>query len=1011
VLSGHADVVDLIYRTPARDALYDFSAPYASQPIGIYVDRHIRGVHDIASLHGFPVGVERGDSCSEKLASLGHKEFREYPEYNALVDGVVRGNLRIFCMDRDAADYYLYRESALARFDMAFVVFTGQPRWAVRKGNARMLELVKHGMAQITPAERARLRTRWLEHPSFVVPYLRTVKLVLTIVAAVVVLMTLWVWMLRRSVGRRTRELEEEKSKLRALFDASPDGMWVKDREGVYLECNDRVPELLRIERKDLVGHTDAELFGLEHAREVRGLETEVMQLGQSRTYLYTAHGADGVERQIEIIKTPLHTHDELVRGVLSVARDITERLQSEQQLRLWAHTFEHATFGLAIFDARTSTIIAANPVFARERGYMPEELAGRSVDVLYPDDIVEERRRARREMNQRDHSLMETEQITRDGRRFPVLLDVSVTHDAEGGAQYVFVYAQDISARRQAEHELRLASVAFEAQAALLVTDAELVIQRVNGAFVQLTGYTADELVGKPLALLRPRRWDAEFHRRTWEQIRREGFWQGEQWIQGKHGQPRVVRSVVSAVVDATGQVSHYVGSMVDLTGEREAHASVDRMTFFDPLTDLPNRNFLLGRLQQSLDEVAPGDGALLLFDLDHFKRVNDLRGHAAGDRLLMLIAQRLQHSLDEQHVLCRFNGGTFALLVASQGAPAASGLARACAQRVRQVLREPFHVGDDAPVAITASIGWTGLASGQGSPESVLREAELAMYRAKAAGRDQICQFQPDMHVEMVRQEELANDLRRAIAAETLDLHLQAQINRRGDIVGAEALLRWTRSGGERVPPDVFIPLAEENGLILPLGEWVLRRACVQLVKWSKQAHTRGLSLAVNVSARQFAQPEFVDGVRDVLAATGADPRRLKLEITETTILDDLADAAAKLSALRALGIRVSLDDFGTGYSSLAYLSRLPLDQLKIDQSFVARLPEDVNDAMVAQSIVGMGRGLGLEVVAEGVESEAQWHFLMDRGCDGFQGYLFSRPMPCPDFEAMLEERAIPA
>lgn len=1015
VPAGDADVVDLIYRTPARDALYDFSAPYASQVIGIYVDRDIRGVHDIASLRGFPVGVERGDSCSEKLASLGHRELREYSAYKALVDDVVSGNLRIFCMDRDAADYYLYRESALARFDMAFVLYTGQPRWAVRKGNARMLEVVEHGMSLITPAERAQLHKRWLEHPFFMTSYLHMAEVASAIIVAIVALMMLWVWMLRRSVVRRTRELAEEKSKLRALFDASPDGMWVKDRNGIYLDCNDRVPGLLRVERRDLVGHTDAELFGIEHAREVRGLEAEVMQLGQQRTYLYTTDGDDGRQRQIEIIKTPLRAHDEPVRGVLSVARDITERVQNEEQLRLWAHTFEHATFGLAIFDARTSTIIAANPVFARERGYAPEELAGKSVDVLYPEDLIEERRSARHEMNRHDHSLMETEQVTRDGRRFPVSLDVSVTHDADGEARYVFVYAQDISERRQAERELRLAAVAFQAQAALLVTDTDQVIQRVNGAFVQLTGYSADEVVGKPLSLLRTRNWDPEFFRRSWQQIQREGLWQGEQWIQGKHGQPKVVRSVVSAVTDATGSVSHYVGSMVDMTSEREAHASVDRMTFFDPLTDLPNRNFLYGRLQQAMDEAGAeaSAGALLMLDLDHFKRVNDLRGHAIGDRLLMLVANRLRHLLGEQHVLSRFNGGTFALLTGSRAdnEGTQSQQACACAERMRLALHEPFYLGDSSPLTITVSIGWTGLAPGQGSPESVLREAELAMYAAKSAGRDQIRRFQPIMQADLVQHETLVHDLRRAIADQALDLHLQAQVNRRGGIVGAEALLRWTRRNGESVPPDLFIRVAEENGLILPLGEWVLRRACTQLAAWSARAHTRELSLAVNVSARQFAQPEFVEGVREMLAATGAAPVRLKLEITETTILDDLADTAAKLAELRALGIRVSLDDFGTGYSSLAYLARLPLDQLKIDQSFVARLPEDVNDAMVAQSIVGMARGLGLEVIAEGVETDAQWNFLMDQGCDAFQGYLFARPMPCAAFEAMLEDRAVPA
>ena len=358
---------------------------------------------------------------------------------------------------------------------------------------------------------------------------------------------------------------------------------------------------------------------------------------------------------------------------------------------------------------------------------------------------------------------------------------------------------------------------------------------------------------------------------------------------------------------------------------------------------------------------------------------------------------------------MLARFGGGTFALVVPCEQASRTERTvhARECAERVRKALHEPFRVAGDSPVTITASIGWTELVAGHDTPESVLREAELAMYGAKAAGRDQVQHFEPEMLAELAQREGLVHDLRNAIADNAMSLELQAQTDRWGRVVGAEALLRWNRRGTP-VSPCVFIPVAEESGLILPLGEWVLRRACELLVAWSARPVTQSLSLAINVSARQFAQARFVDGVRKMLTATGADPTRLKFEITETTILDDLAEAAVKLTALRAQGIRISLDDFGTGYSSLTYLSRLPLDQLKIDQSFVACLPEDANGAMVAQTIIGMGRGLGLEVIAEGVETAAQRQFLMTQGCDAFQGYLIGRPMPPTEFEAMLEQPA---
>lgn len=461
-----------------------------------------------------------------------------------------------------------------------------------------------------------------------------------------------------------------------------------------------------------------------------------------------------------------------------------------------------------------------------------------------------------------------------------------------------------------------------------------------------------------------------------------------------------------ISAVQDSEGQVTHYVLSLVDMTRELEAHASVDRMTYFDRLTDLPNRNFLLGRLKHLLSETGSTPSALVLMDLDHFKRINDLRGHDSGDRLLLLVARRLHVLLGKEDALSRFSGGTFAFLVQipEVDADSVEDYIHAYCERVLAAMREPFRDHEEGSITVTASIGWASLLSGQKSPDAVLRDVELAMYGAKGNGRDRVLEFDPSMREEMVRMETLTNELREAIAEQTLELHLQAQTDRAGKVTGAEMLLRWTRRCGEVISPALFIPIAEESGLILPIGDWVLQQACERLVAWSGDPLKSELSLAVNVSVKQFTQPGFVDGVRQILATTGADTSLLKLEITESVVLGDLDEAARKLRQLRKLGIRVSLDDFGTGYSSLAYLSHLPLDQLKIDQSFVNRLENDTADAMVAQTIIGMGHGLNLEVIAEGVETPAQHDFLLMQGCDAFQGYLLARPMALSQFERLL-------
>ena len=1014
VLGGHADVLDMLFRTPQREQRFAFSDPYATVPVGIYVSRRIPGVHDVASLKGLPVGVERGDACAERLRQLGVQRLREYPGYRDMIRAAIAGDLGIFCSEEYPANYFLYQSGHGEAFRRAFVLYEGAFHRAVRKDDGALLRTIEQGMARITPAERAALKKKWLAPPDPLERWLHWAGLGVAVALAVVALLALWIWALGRSVRHRTRELVAGQAKLRAIFNASPDAVWMKDRDGLYRDCNERTLQLLGKPRGEVVGKRHADLYPGADLALVEDTDAQVLRDDQRVTYTLSVPEAAGGQRHFEIIKVPLHDADGGVEGLLGVARDISDRVEGEARLRLWAQAFERAAFGVAVFDARNATILMANPTFARERGYSAEEMAGMPLDALYPPELVEERRKAREAINRAPHSLTETEHVTRDGRRFPVLLDCSVTHDANGQAQHVVVYAQDISQRKQADSELRLAAVAFETLEAMVVLDAEGVIQRVNAAFTILTGFEVADVVGRSPAMLLNHRPGADDFERLWPQIQRESFWLGEQWVAVKQGQPRIVRLEVSAVPDEAGQVAHYVCAMTDLTSEREALARAEHLALFDPLTDLPNRSFLADRLQHMLADPALTTGALLLLDLDHFKRVNDLRGHSTGNQLLTFIAQRLRGLLGEADVLGRFGGGTFAILL-----PCTSREPEACdtyvpqfAERVRQALREPFWLGSPVPIAITVSIGWTELHPGTGHADTAIKEAELAMYAAKAAGRDRVTRFDPAMVQKLERQEALANDLLRAVGGDIggLDLHYHLQIDREGRAVGAEALLRFTQPDGTRVGPDTFIPLAEENGLILPLGDWVLQRACQRLAAWATQPHTRGLALAINVSARQFVQPGFVEDVERALARSGADPSLLKLEITESTLLGDLEGVAAKLARLRALGIHISLDDFGTGYSSLAYLSRLPLDQLKIDRTFVSRLPEDGNDATVAQTIIGMARGLSLEVIAEGVETAAQRDFLVAHGCDGFQGYLFARPLPLADFERLLQEHYAP-
>ena len=458
-------------------------------------------------------------------------------------------------------------------------------------------------------------------------------------------------------------------------------------------------------------------------------------------------------------------------------------------------------------------------------------------------------------------------------------------------------------------------------------------------------------------------------------------------------------------------GEGQRFVVLSRDISERKKAEAEIEHLAFFDALTGLPNRRLLLDRLQLALTASARHGnyGALLFIDLDHFKVLNDTRGHVAGDLLLQEVAQRLRGSVRGDDCVARLGGDEFVLLLQGLARDSASAAAQVAAiaeqllNRLSQVyLLEGFQHH------CTASIGVSLFNGNAQDVGELLKCADAAMYAAKNTGRNALAFFDPAMQATLQARVELANELRVALQQGQLQLYFQAQVNRQHDLVGAETLLRWQHPERGMVSPAQFIPLAEDNGLIVPIGQWVLEQACAQLKAWQDQPLASALPLAVNVSARQFRQPDFVEQVRQCLQRSEIDPGQLKLELTESLVLDNVESVIATMHALKALGVRFSMDDFGTGYSSLSYLKRLPLDQLKIDQSFVRDIVTDPGDAVIVKTIIGMAHNLGLEVIAEGVETEGQRQLLLEYDCRMFQGYLFSRPLPLAEFEALLHSMA---
>lgn len=559
-----------------------------------------------------------------------------------------------------------------------------------------------------------------------------------------------------------------------------------------------------------------------------------------------------------------------------------------------------------------------------------------------------------------------------------------------------------------RAEEQIQIAATAFEAQEGIIITDADQVVLRVNRAFTDITGYSSDDIVGRTPRLLSSGHHDPAYYRAMWNHIHGDGSWQGEIWNRRKCGDLYPEWLNITAVKNAQGQVTHYVGTMIDITERKEAERKIEHLAFYDLLTGLPNRRLFIDRLQQAMGGSARSRhmGALLFIDLDNFKIVNDTCGHDVGDRLLIEVARRLDSCVRDGDTISRLGGDEFVAMLEdlSEQPQEAAAQARIVAAKVLETLNQPYAIAGRVHHS-TPSIGATIFVGNQDSVDELLKQADIAMYQAKSAGRNTLRFFDPEMQAAVAARAGLEADLRQGIGGREFVLHYQPQVDGNRRIIGAEALLRWQHPGRGMISPAQFIPLAEETGLILPIGQWVLDDACARLTDWSQDAARCHLSLAVNVSARQFRQPDFVDQVRQAIERAHAPAAHLKLELTETLVLDNVEDTIDKMHALKALGVGFSMDDFGTGYSSLSYLTRLPLDQLKIDQSFVRKLPDSATDAVVVQSIITLAESLGIAVIAEGVETETQRVFLEQHGCPIYQGYLFSKPVALADFEALLQ------
>ena len=706
----------------------------------------------------------------------------------------------------------------------------------------------------------------------------------------------------------------------------------------------------------------------------------------------------------LDILASALDKCARLIRAEAAL-REVDERYRLLFQL-------SHIAISVAAADGAAQRpsvlmtdghIVDCNTAFTDLLGYarQDEVQSFRFSDLLVPEWLDPINRLIRDELLVRGFtSECEVELRHRDGHAVPVIAQLILRRDADGRATETWAVMRDISEQRRAEHSLRLAARVFESSGeAIVITDQDNRILSVNRAFSKLTGYSQDEAIGQNPRLLQSGRHEPAFYQQMWERLLGTGHWQGEIWNRRKTGEIYPEWLSITVVRDTQGQILNYIAIFSDISEAKAATQQIEFLAHYDHLTRLANRRLLEQRVDYLIALAARNKKqlALLFIDLDRFKVVNDSLGHAAGDLVLETMAQRLRATAREVDCLARLGGDEFVCVLHDVGEPPD---VQAAARRLIAVLDEPIPVAGHL-LTVTASIGISLYPSDGVDYETLLKNADAAMYSAKKAGRDRFMFFAASMNSGMARERELEHALRRALKLNEFMLHYQPQVTiGSGRIIGMEALLRWKCAELGPVAPGTFIPLAEATGLIIAIGEWVLREACRQNAQWQRQG-LPAVVVAVNLSALQFGQSNLPEIVRSALQASGLAARWLELELTESVIMQDAEYTIASLQGLKEIGTSLAIDDFGTGYSSLSYLKRFAIDKLKIDQSFIQDIPDDDGDKIVT-AIIGLAHALNLKVIAEGVETQEQLGFLRDRHCDEMQGYLYSKPLAA---DAMAE------
>lgn len=791
--------------------------------------------------------------------------------------------------------------------------------------------------------------------------------------------------------------------------------------DGVLLLDSDVSSRAGRLDKDILDDLQLSEVESGSYEKDLGGGIKDLVSFRASRLYpvvvITHVHRAHALQRWLAEVKTLLMV---VIPALLTVSliaflyyrrqlSAVRQKAEAERIQRINATVFESSTEAIMITDV-DANLVSVNAAFSRITGYESGEVYGKNPRILSSgkqDKSFYQKMWA----GIAQSGFWQGELINRrkDGSYYDVALSISASRDGHGRLLHYIGIASDITSRKAAENRLKLsASVFSHANEAILITDAEGAILDVNEAFCKITGYARDEVIGKNPRILNSGRHDKAFYAAMWRNLIDKGAHYGEIWNKRKNGEIYPEMQTISAVRDERGEIVQYVALFSDITERKNAEDEIHNLAFYDVLTQLPNRRLLIERINSARLGNARSRhyGALLFLDLDKFKVLNDTLGHDHGDLLLIEVAHRLRSCVREVDTVARLGGDEFVVLLddVDESPDVASRKVALIAEKVRIALSAPYQLKHASYIS-SPSIGVVLFCGDSETVESLIKHADMAMYKAKDSGRNTVRFFDPAMQLAVEARASLEADLRLAIPERQLHLYYQIQVDNERRPIGAEALARWVHPVRGMVSPAQFIPIAEESSLILDLGDWVLETACRQLAVWAESDLSRNLTLAVNVSAQQFKQDDFVKKIESLLSEYRLRPASLKLELTESVVLNSVSEVVVKMHALKALGVQISLDDFGTGYSSLSYLKILPLDQIKIDQSFVRDITTDPNDEVMVKTIIDMAQNFRLNVIAEGVETESQLAFLKQNGCMAYQGYLFGKPVPVEQFERLLD------